>query len=192
MFPHNYSTNYNGRTTTPHGIITLICYFGSCTLAGHSLQQESCAPNMSYCCAQTTLQNSETCTDHGQNCLNSWSNLFGQKKHSRLRPKASGNSTATVLSCSGRRVARMEVVSPLIASDSLLQKLVRFFCVHHANLAYDPSPAQHSGEFSAAPFLQECLWSPSCWTSTEVASSSLVYRLGSPPLNTVEGLLILV
>jgi hypothetical protein len=51
----------------------------------------------------------------------------------------------------------MEVVSSLIASDSLLQKLVRFFCVHRAKLAHDPSPAQHLGESSAAPFLPEFL-----------------------------------
>ena len=47
----------------------------------------------------------------------------------------------------------MEVVSSLIASDSLLQKLMRFFCVHRAKLAYDPSLAQHSGEFFSRSIL---------------------------------------
>ena len=71
MFPHSYSTNYNRRTTTLCGTITLICYFGYYTSAGHSFQQELYAPNMSYCCARTTLSGSDTCTDHGQNCLKS-------------------------------------------------------------------------------------------------------------------------
>ena len=55
MFPHNYSANYSRRTTTLYGMITLLCYFGFYTSAGHSLQKEWYAPVMSYCCAQITL-----------------------------------------------------------------------------------------------------------------------------------------
>jgi len=56
---------------TPYGMITLICYFGSFTSAGHSLQQELYAPIMSYCYDRTTLPGSETYTNHGQKCLKS-------------------------------------------------------------------------------------------------------------------------
>jgi len=90
MFLHSYSANCNKRMTTPYGMITLICYFGSCTLAAHSLQKELYAPVMFSCCVRITLPGLESCTDHGQHCFRSWSNLLGRKKHSWYRWSLSG------------------------------------------------------------------------------------------------------
>jgi hypothetical protein len=90
MFLHSCSANYNRRTTTPYGMITLICYSGSCTLVGHLLQQEVYAPVTSYCCARTTLQGLKICTNHGQSYYNSCSNSRGRKKHSCRRLRRSG------------------------------------------------------------------------------------------------------
>jgi hypothetical protein len=89
MFPHSYSANYNRRTTTPYGMITLTCYFGSYASAEHLLQQELYAPVMSYYCARTTPRGSGTFPDHGQRCLKSWSNSPGQREHSCPRSRRS-------------------------------------------------------------------------------------------------------
>lgn len=66
IFLHSYSVNYSKLSMTPYGLIILIYYFGSYTLAEDLPQLGLHATLMSYCCDRITVPGLATCINHGQ------------------------------------------------------------------------------------------------------------------------------